>query len=65
MLIYEPQRQKTYRQICAPRDNSDKLENASSLVRFFTGRILDSKETKIYSCGQMKTDQTARMRRLI
>ena len=43
---YEPERQKAYHRTCTPSEDSDQ--------RIFTGRILDSKDTKVSSCGQRR-----------
>ena len=59
----ETQREKTYLRPGSPRKDSDQLANLRSLIRIFTGRILDSLGCKFSSCGH--SDQTARMRRLI
>ena len=56
--VKEPQCQKTYLQICVPSKDS------RMLIRIFTGHILDSRGCKESSRGE-RTDQTARIRRLI
>ena len=42
MVIYESQRQKTYLRICVPDEDLDQPAHSLSLIRIFTGRILDS-----------------------
>ena len=51
---------------CVPREDSDQSAHSRSLIRIFTGRILDSQRFKVSSCGQRRlSDQTARVRMLI
>ena len=51
---------------CVPREDSDQPAHSRSLIRIFTGRILDSQTFKVSSCGQRRlSDQTARVRMLI
>ena len=50
----EPQRQKTYLWTCAPSEDSDQTAHSRSLIRIFTGRILDSQGCKVSSCGQRR-----------
>ena len=52
--------QKTYLRTCAPSEDSDQTSQMRSLIRIFTGRILDSQ-----GCEIEDSDQTARMRKLI
>ena len=52
--IYDPQRQKTYLSICAPSEDSDQTAHSRSLIRIFTGRILDNQRCKVSSCGQQR-----------
>ena len=49
----------------APSEDSDQPAHSRSLIRIFTGRILESEGCKVCSCGKEDSDQTARMRRLI
>ena len=42
VILFEPQRQKTYFQTCAPSEDSDQPAHARSLIRIFTRRFLDS-----------------------
>ena len=46
--------QKTYLQTCAPREDSDQPAHSRSLIRIFTGRILDSQGCPLSSCGQWR-----------
>ena len=48
-------RQKTYFHIWKPSEESDQPGHSHSLIRIFTGRILDSQGCKSSSCGKMKT----------
>ena len=55
-----------YLRKCAPSDDSDHTAHSRSLIRIFTGRILDSQECKIsFFADNEDSDQTAWMRRLI
>ena len=51
---YYGQRQKTHLRICAPSEDSDQPALSRSLIRIFTGRILDSQDCKVSSCGQWR-----------
>ena len=42
------------RQICASSDDSDQPARSRSLIRIFTGHILDSQGCKLSSCGQRR-----------
>ena len=44
-----------------PSKDSDQPAHSHSLIRLFTGHILDSKECDVSSYGQEETDQTARV----
>ena len=50
--LYEAQRQKTYFLTCAPSEELDQPALSRSLIRIFTGCILDNKECILSSCGQ-------------
>ena len=45
---------KTYHRTCGPSEDSDQTAHSRSLIRIFTGRILDSQGCKISSCGQRR-----------
>ena len=49
-----PQRNKTYILTRAPGDDSDQPAHSRSLIRNFTGRILDSQGCRLSSYGQRK-----------
>ena len=51
---YESQRRKTYLQKCAPSEDSDQPAHSRSLIRIFTGRILDSQGCEVSSWRQRK-----------
>ena len=48
------QRQETNLRTCAPREDSDQTAHTRSLIRIFTGRILDYQGRKVFSCRQRK-----------
>ena len=50
----EPQRQKMYFRSCAHSEDSDQPAHPRSLIRIFTGRILDSQGCISFSCGQRR-----------
>ena len=52
LLLYESQHQKTYLWISAPSEDSDQTAHSRSLIRIFTGRILDSHGCKVSSWWQ-------------
>ena len=54
LKVFEPQRPEMYLQTCSHSEDSDQPAHSRSLIRIFTGRMRTT-----------KTDQTARMRRLI
>ena len=47
---YRQQRQKTYFRAYAPSEDSDQTAHSRSLIRIFTGRILDTHGYKVSSC---------------
>ena len=49
----------------APSEDSDQPAHSRSLIRIFTGRILDSHWCWVSSCGHRNYDQTSQMRWLI
>ena len=51
MNLFEPQGQKPYLQTCAPSEDSDQPAHSRSLIRIFTGRMLDSQGCKVSPCG--------------
>ena len=51
---FEPKRPKTYDWICVSSEDSDQTAHSRSLIRIFTGRILDSKGCKVSSCGHRR-----------
>ena len=51
MYIFEMQGQKMYRWTCGPCKSSDQPVCLHSLIRIFTGCILDSQGCKVSSCG--------------
>ena len=51
---FEPQRKKPYLRTCAPSKDSDQPAHLCSLIRIFTGGILDSRGCKVSSCGQRR-----------
>ena len=59
------QRQKTNLRTCAPSENSDQPAHSRSLIRIFTGRILNSKDAIFLHADNEVSNQTARMCRLI
>ena len=54
---FEPQRQK-YLRTCALSEDSDQTAHSRSLIRIFTGRILDSQGCEDSSCGQREDSDT-------
>ena len=44
--------QKTYLRTCAPSEDSDQSAHSRSLIKVFTGRILDSQGCIVSLCGQ-------------
>ena len=50
----EPQRPKIYLLIYARSEDSDQTAHSRSLIRIFTGRILDSKECNVSSDRQRR-----------
>ena len=46
--------QKTYLRTCAPSEDSDQPAHSRSLIRIFTGRILESQGSNVSSCGQRR-----------
>ena len=65
LLPYEPLRQKTYLRACAPSEDSDQTAHSRSLIRIFTGRILNSQGCNFLRSDNEDSNQTALMRRLI
>ena len=53
-LIYEQQHEKTHLRTCPPSEDSDQPAHSRSLIRIFTGRILDSQGCKVSPCGQRR-----------
>ena len=53
-VTMEPWRQKAYIQTCAHSEDSDQPAHSRSLIRIFTGRILDSQGCEDSSCGQRR-----------
>ena len=51
---YQTQRQKTYLRTCIPSEDSDQPAHSRSLIRIFTGSILDSQGCKVCSSGQRR-----------
>ena len=51
---FEPQREKTYLQTCAPNEDSDQPAHPRSLIKIFTGRVLDSQGCEVSWCGQWR-----------
>ena len=55
VYLQEPQRQETYLHTRAPSEDSDQPAHSRSLIRIFTGRILDSQGYKVFfSCRQRR-----------
>ena len=56
MIIYliKALRQKMHLWTCAQSKNSDQSAHLRSLIRIYTGRILDRQECKVSSCGQRR-----------
>ena len=54
LSTYNPQRQKTYLRTCGPSEDSDQPAISRSLIRIFTGHILDSQGCKVSSNGQVR-----------
>ena len=50
----KPHFPKTYLLTCAPSEDSDQFAHSCSLIRIFTGRILDSQGCNVSSCGQRR-----------
>ena len=48
----EPLCHKTYLRTCAPSEDLDQPAHSRSLIRIFSGRLLDSQGYKVSSCGQ-------------
>ena len=44
IYIFEVQGQKPYPLTCAPSEESDQIAHSHSLIKTFTGHILDSQE---------------------
>ena len=53
--LNKPLWQKTYLQTRAPSEGSDQTVHLRSLIRIFTGRILDSQGCEVLSCEKTKT----------
>ena len=53
-LLFESQQQKTYLWKCAPSEDSDLPAHPRSLIRIFTGRVLDSQGYEVSSCGHRR-----------
>ena len=62
---HDVNRQKMYVWKCTPSEDSDQLAHSRSLIRIFTGSIMDSQGCKFFHVDNEDSDQTARMRRLI
>ena len=52
--INGPQRQKTYIRTSAPSEDSDQTAHSRSLIRIFSGHILDSQGCKVSSYRQRR-----------
>ena len=52
--IHDLQSQETCLQMCPPSEVSDQPAHSRSLIRNFTGRIVDGQESKFSSCGQRR-----------
>ena len=63
--INEPQRQKTYLRAYAPGEDSDQPVHSPSLIRIFSGHILDSQESKFPKCLHADNEDYDRMHSLI
>ena len=50
---FESQSHKTYLRIRTPSEESDQTAHSRSLIRFFTGRVLDSQGCNVSSCRQL------------
>ena len=59
------QAQTTCLRTATASDDSDQPAHSRSLIRNFSGRILESQESKFVDADIEDSDQTARMRRLI
>ena len=49
-----------YLRTCAPSEDSDQPAHSHKLFRIFTWHFLDSQRYQVSTCGQRKSDQTAR-----
>ena len=54
LSILELQHQKTYLRECVPREDPDQPAHSCSLIRIFTGHILDNQGCKVSSCTQQR-----------
>ena len=54
MSLFVLQHQKTFLWTCAASKVSDQPAHLHSLIRIFTGHILDSNGCKVSSCGQQR-----------
>ena len=63
--LYNPQRQKTYRRVCASFEDSDQPAHFRRLIRIYTGRILIAKSTNFLHAENEDSDKTAWMGRVI
>ena len=52
--LVNTQSQKTYLWTCAPSEDSDQPAHSLSLVRIFTGRILDCQRCTVSSCEKYR-----------
>ena len=54
LSTYMPLHHKTYLRTCAPSEDSDQPVHSRSLIRIFTGHILDREGCKVSSCRQRR-----------
>ena len=58
-VIFKPLCQKMFLWTCAPREDSDQTAHSRSLIRIFTGRILDIQEYTDWSFRQVHISEGA------
>ena len=62
---FKPHVKKKYFRTCAPSEDSEQTAHPRSLIRIFTGRILNSKDAKVLHTDNEDSDQTAGVHRQI